>query len=287
MASFNVFGMRNSGTNYLGSLLKENFPELRIAKRYGWKHGGLGVPWRRPRQLSEAREFAPIHDGSYAPEDHIFFVITREPFSWLQSMHRKPHHAPFASELDFSQFIRMRWQAFFNVNFAGEDFSKNKSERYQVAEVDNDIESYSSIFELRASKNYLFTQMARRVRNVAYIQYESLCADPETVLREVSNCYGIKFGDFQDIASAKHGGGLFAPKTMACVSAVDLDYICSHLDFYAEAKCGYYLDASRLCRLVSSAQRVAGEDLLRCVHSDGHLRLKREGGETMTVQIFA
>lgn len=92
---FTIFGERNSGTNYLRSIVELNFPDLKWTSEYGFKHWwlGLNVP-DRPDKLNNNidREIQALTAKSPQTDKVLFLVLVRNPFEWLKSMYDKPHH---------------------------------------------------------------------------------------------------------------------------------------------------------------------------------------------------
>src|SRR5947207_1003126 len=86
-----IYGERCSGTNYLEHLLKNNLKSVSITWKLGWKH------WFHGNGVEDASQT-------------LFFIIHRNPFDWLKSLHAQPFHsAPDLKSIDFSTFIRKEW----------------------------------------------------------------------------------------------------------------------------------------------------------------------------------
>ena len=126
MHKIKLYGERNSGTNYLEKLITLNLnvhqmrsqvpwyivrlqkimPDNEILRdlyfqitfRYnlGWKH--TLVP---PSEVLQ--KYVPVKSVS-------FVTITKNPYSWLLSMHARPHHYyDYAQRTDFETFLTSRW----------------------------------------------------------------------------------------------------------------------------------------------------------------------------------
>lgn len=278
---FQVFGMRCSGTNYLERLLVENFLDSRVVTKYGWKHGGFGFPWRLSARYSPRRQFMELVNPETASSKTVFFVIWRDPISWLQSIHRSPHHAPHLIDVDFAQFIRARWDAFYNINYPGEDFAQEKTARYAIAEFGNNIERFDSVFTLRKEKYKRFSEMCVRAENIVYVNYEILRENVEQFIECIADIFEIEKGPFRDFSNEKHGGGVFAPKPLAEIAAYDLALILESLCLYSEAGKGYYFDVKRLRALCRNNQFVSGDEIMRCVEVERRILVKRGAGEQL------
>ena len=93
---FQVFGERNSGTNFVSHLIDKN-TDLEMVGRYGWKHG------------------FPVA-VAYHPRSLIVFVY-RDPIDWLVSMYNRPYAASKTVKFsDFSAFLRSEWGSFLRAN---------------------------------------------------------------------------------------------------------------------------------------------------------------------------
>ena len=80
-----IFGERNSGTNYLKQLLEINLdPKIEIGSKFGWKHG-----FTHKRAIKNKDT-----------EHTLFLVLTKDPYSWLISMNQRPHQA--VQSIDYS-----------------------------------------------------------------------------------------------------------------------------------------------------------------------------------------
>lgn len=112
---FTIFSERNSGSNYLRSIIELNFPELKYTSQYGFKHWwlGLDVP-DRPKELNNNtdREIQISTATNPETDDVLFLVLVRNPFEWLKSMYDKPHHLREDlrnSYTNITEFLDMPW----------------------------------------------------------------------------------------------------------------------------------------------------------------------------------
>ena len=72
---FTILGERCSGTGFLEQVMTHNF-KLSLTWKYGWKH------------------FFGFNDYKDS-EDTLFIGIVREPYSWINSLYRKPWHLEY------------------------------------------------------------------------------------------------------------------------------------------------------------------------------------------------
>jgi hypothetical protein len=150
-----VFGERNSGSIYLEWLLANNL-KVKIADHWvlGWKH-----------------RLAPEPDELTAElRDLLFVVISKNPYAWALSQHRKPYHYEELKRLDFGDFLR-----------------------FPHGDYPNPIEMWN-----RKYASYL--DMVAYAPNTAFVQYEALVKAPEAELEKLVGRFQLAkgFGWFSD-----------------------------------------------------------------------------------------
>ena len=181
-----IYGERNTNTRYLESLIQLNLDVVQIsgvAPRYvktiqkilpgkewlrdlffsrtwqhnlGWKHGCV-------KSAEELRRFDIL-------KRNICFVsLTKNPYSWLLSLHRKPYsHQHRGEKTDFETFLRSPWKT--------------------VAR-DNCGELLESPVALWNIKNTSYLQLADF--NGLNITTESTVQDPVAVIEKISAHFSI------------------------------------------------------------------------------------------------
>lgn len=122
-----MYGERNVGTNYLTRLISKNLdveqlpgvvPDRLIKlqqrsfgeewlrdlyftvtwrRNLGWKHALVNSPQVLAAQLHWT---APLY----------FVTLTKNPYSWLLSLHRRPYHTTAAVPSSFEKFLNLPWQ---------------------------------------------------------------------------------------------------------------------------------------------------------------------------------
>ena len=101
--SIKVFGERHSGTNAIGYFAGQNF-NLQTKRHdfLGWKH----------RLAPEREEWS-----KFDVESCLFIFCLRNPYSWLQAMHKEPYyeHYPKIKELSFEEFIKFSIEDYENA----------------------------------------------------------------------------------------------------------------------------------------------------------------------------
>ena len=133
--SIKVFGERHSGTNAIGYFAGKNF-NLKF-KHYdflGWKH----------RLAPKKEEWS-----KFEVENCLFIFCIRNPYSWIQAMHREPYydHYPKIKDLSLESFVQ---------------FS---------------IEDYENCIVMWNQKNDSYLRMSEEVPNSIIINVEDFHAD--------------------------------------------------------------------------------------------------------------
>jgi hypothetical protein len=273
---FTVFGERNSGTNYLEKLIARNFAGLTPAPRnFGWKHGGLDRRWWQPGLTPQ-----PLHDHARDAAGVLFIVIHRNPVSWLLSMHRIPHHAPFHVNVPLSVFLRMEWSDYYNERGPGDDIAPDPDRRFALGRARNAIERFPSIFDLRREKIERFTAYATRLPQVVFVTYEAVAANPAGFLNALAEITRVpRLPVLAGVEETKFGTGRFVPREDETVAAHDFEHIAARLSWYHEHLVGYCADFDLMrARLAEAGDGPVAVDGL--VGHLGHMRHMAHGGET-------
>jgi hypothetical protein len=100
--SIKVFGERHSGTNAIGYFAGKNFNlKFQHYDFLGWKH-------RRAPKKDEWSKFDI--------QDCLFIFCMRNPYSWVQAMHREPYydHYPTIKDLSLENFIQFSFEDYEN-----------------------------------------------------------------------------------------------------------------------------------------------------------------------------
>ena len=249
-----IFGHRCSGTNYLEQLLQANLSCIDIKWDYGWKHF--------------------FHKGPIEQGDNcLFIVIYRNPFDWLRSLHRKPHHA--ARELkraSFSQFIRREWRCLYDEK-AGISPNHPLYNTEMLHERDPQTGSrFANVIRMRSAKIRDWESLREKAKNTAYITYEELLDNPQRFIAEISEKFHVpRAAVFKPINDHKGKlGQTFRPKTYAAISASDLDHIVRELDADLELRAGYDIAALAEQHGWRIAKRGVGQMLLKLLDWSVH-----------------
>ncbi len=181
-----IYGERNTNTNFLEKLIHLNLDAKQlpgVAPRYvkttqkilpgkEWlrdlffsvtRHRNLGWKHTRVMSVSELRHYG-VHK-----RDICFVSITKNPYSWLLSLYRKPYsHQYSGGRPDFETFLQTPWKT--------------------VAR-DNCENLLASPIALWNIKNASYLQLANL--NGLNITTESTVQDPQSVIEKISDHFSI------------------------------------------------------------------------------------------------
>jgi len=239
-----IFGERCSGTNYTQSLLLENlifdsseYKNIhKPVSNYGHKHF---PPWfELPlKEYQGPRRYYSLEDN----EETLFVVIFRDPYDWVRSFKKKPHHGlRELRSLPFSQFIRTPWQLNPNNGLV-------KSESNLNPLMDKDPftgENFSNVLHLRSAKIRTMLLVKDKVHNAYYINYETVRDHPKEVLKEIEDIFGLaSTTEFNPIIHTKgrEKKAIYKPKEYPPINLNDLLFINDQLDEELERSIGYEL----------------------------------------------
>ncbi len=127
-----IYGERNTGTNYLHQLIGLNYDiilmpgvvpryikilglgtelakdfyfEKTFSKNLGWKHS-MVIPDR-------------LYETTVYLEEIMFITLTKNPYSWLLSLYRRPYHS-VRNYSSFSDFLSSPWKTVGRDNYVKE-----------------------------------------------------------------------------------------------------------------------------------------------------------------------
>ena len=203
--SIKVFGERHTGTNAIGYFVGKNFNLKFLHYDFlGWKH-----------------RLAPKKDEwlKFDVQNCLFIFCIRNPYSWIQAMHREPYydHYPKIKDLSFQEFVQ---------------FS---------------IEDYENCIEMWNQKNDSYFRMSNEVPNSIIVNVEDFHANQNTFHKNLTDLLNsqdlplIKMNDYVN------GRGWHEKKDIASSLEVpELDksvvkIINSFLSLETMKKCNYKL----------------------------------------------
>ena len=203
--SIKVFGERHTGTNAIGYFVGKNFNLKFLHYDFlGWKH-----------------RLAPKKDewSKFDVQNCLFIFCIRNPYSWIQAMHREPYydHYPKIKDLSLQEFVQ---------------FS---------------IKDYENCIEMWNQKNDSYFRMSNEVPNSIIVNVEDFHADQNTFHKNLADLLNsqdlplIKMNDYVN------GRGRHEKKDIASSLEVpELDksvvkIINSFLSLETMKKCNYRL----------------------------------------------
>ncbi len=227
-------GERCSGTNYLQNLIIKNFHFAPPYFAFSSKHFPVWL---------EGEWFQNVlpkygENRFYRKNDHcLFIVIFRNPYDWLHSFCEKPYHTSqeFKKSVkkDFSKFIRATWDA--------------EPDRKYVECNPRDGSPFKNVMQLRTARIRNMLAIGELVDNIYYLQYETVRDEPEKVIAEIAQLFGLEAADpFEPVLEhykASHViSDTFEVKEYPKISNDDLRYINRYLDKDLEKLIGYELE---------------------------------------------
>ena len=255
-----IFGERNSGTNYLRKLMRDNYKDFEVLagnKGFGWKHGDIGNPWKFYKENNKLFTHK-IHDYKKEGDGVLFLVIYRNPFTWLQSMNNSPHHAPEMFNLNFSDFLRKKWCCYYGP--MGADMDENETVRMSIVKPENLFEEYDNVLELRKDKIRIFESFPSKLKNVCFVRFEDLLKDPEKIIKKIAKIYGFELrGKFENITEDKFGQGKYKAKKYPDIRYSDYQFILNNLDWDLEKTAGYMVNPSKVSQGIAWWKRIFGK----------------------------
>jgi hypothetical protein len=183
MKKIKLFGERNTGTNYLRSLIelnlqveliKDHIPRIKYVRKLelfhsiyfflsqrsnlGWKHANINVKFIT-RKLKENNALNIV-------------LIVKNPYSFLLSLHKRPYHNKGKTKISFNDFIKSNW--------------KTRKREYLNKQLDNPIDLWNI-----KTKNYLNLQKKHPTR-VLLLKYEDLVANPQEIIGQIAIKFDLK-----------------------------------------------------------------------------------------------
>lgn len=182
-----VYGERNSGTIYLSELIRLNFVAKELRGFVPWPVGGLQLilPGREAVRDAffsttfgsnlgwkhmQVKPVEQLQQYSISSRRLHFITITKNPYSWLLSMHRRPYHQYYDAALSFEEFLTTPWQT------TSRDGTKQT--------IANPIELWNV-----KNTSYLPLNSAFPALNLTY---EDVLCDPESMMDKVATEFKLQ-----------------------------------------------------------------------------------------------
>lgn len=203
-----IYGERNTNTNYMSQLISLNlkaeeihgsvpskvmsiqkyFPGnelirdiyfyLTYARNLGWKHTRL-------KTMKELNKYKLIQSNL------VLLTITKNPYSWLLSLHRNPYHQYYTDKPSFEDFLQRQWKTIGREN------------------VDSALKNPMELWNIK-NKSYLQPQNKKLIN----ITTESIFNDPEAIIQKISQQHSIerksgKFVNYERSTKDKNKGSAY------------------------------------------------------------------------------
>jgi hypothetical protein len=177
-----IYGERNTGTNYLSALIDLNLHVAQLpgtapvlirqlqrllpgsellrdayfyiteSKNLGWKHALVKLP-----ELCDQLESLSM--------PLTFLTLTKNPYSWLLSLYKRPHSRQWRTRPPFEEFLNSTWKT------VGRE---------------NAPYNFRDPIDVWNHKNAAYISLKKHHRTIN-IKYENLLQDPESILKEISD----------------------------------------------------------------------------------------------------
>ncbi|ALS99249.1 hypothetical protein [Lacimicrobium alkaliphilum] len=181
-----IYGERNTNTNYMSRLIQLNLnieeipgvapPYIRklqralpgkecvrdmyfyltYRKNLGWKHTCA-------KTEDELRKYKVVNT------DLVFLTITKNPYSWLLSLYRKPYHQYYAKKQTFESFLQHQWRTIGRDN------------------IKTDLKNPIELWNIK-NKSYLRLNNDNTVRT----KTEDIFKDPRAIIDNISERHAVE-----------------------------------------------------------------------------------------------
>ncbi len=214
---FQVLGERNSGTNFVATLLRNNLAEMEETRPYGWKHGFID------RRVVETPGLLTV-------------VVYRHPIRWLQSVHAKP------LELT-DNFGKLRFEDFLETPWTGGFRRENGPMEPSTADLEPKTgRTFPNPMALRSAKIAYLEEMQKMAGCTAYLRFEDVNRRPKESVRAIADTFGLECPHFRGVSGFKGGAGQYLPKPAPMPTEFEMARITEALDLGLEHKLGYTLE---------------------------------------------
>ena len=125
-------------------------------------------------------------------DDILFICIVRDPYTWLNSLYRKPFHLPHKLRNNIDCFLENEFYSLHD-NFPSPN-ADEKTERMNDRNMYTK-ERYNNIFEMRHTKlKYLIEDLPSKVKHYIFIKYEDFITNFEETMNKIRDC-GLEVKD--------------------------------------------------------------------------------------------
>jgi hypothetical protein len=153
MREYTILGERCSGTNFLETIIHDNFK--------------LKLNWGSTHKHFFGYNGYDIHVRNNP--DKIYIGIVRNPVDWLMSFFKKPHHQHLSRQVDINTFLLSEFYSCVDNTVV------NPIEQMHDRNFKNNNLRYKNVFEMRSVKcNYLVHEFREIAKLYTFIRYEDL-----------------------------------------------------------------------------------------------------------------
>jgi hypothetical protein len=234
-----IFGERNSGTNFLDQLLRRNVtfqPDRVLGSKEAKKNSYDYIFGFKHWFVTDDLLSNPIQHNT------LFLSIFRHPLFWLRSMRDLPYQGVNHTNLPVKEFLRKEW-------YAEHDGHEMLNERDPKTG-----RRFGNIMQLRSAKINSFLGLQHKVDHYAQVRYEDLLANPRDFFQSLSSRFPGTFRTDLCVQPSRRASIRQKLKTFCQTTEIestfdstDRDYIRSQLDMDAEHRLGYEIrDVRRL-----------------------------------------
>lgn len=158
---YTIYGERHSGTKLIQKIFAAN-THLELTWEYGWKHW---IGFCDKQTIINAN-------------DTLFVCLVRNPYDWILSFFREPHHVPKENRESINNFLTKQWYSVYDAIF---DTTEILDDRNFLTN-----KRYSNIFDMRKHKIYYMRQLLPQIcSNMILLSYETLTTNTESVIMDI------------------------------------------------------------------------------------------------------
>jgi hypothetical protein len=185
MPTIKIYGERNTGTNYLQQLINKNlnvhilqgtapyrirklqkflpgkewlvdlYFSQTFSKNLGWKHSLV----KNTKKLNKYKITGKIS----------FITLTKNPYSWLISLYRRPYHQYYTEKPDFETFLNSTWK---------------------TVQRENAQKVFNNPIELWNKKNRSYIILKQDLPTIN-LRYEDILRNPEEIIEQIKNKFNL------------------------------------------------------------------------------------------------
>ncbi len=219
-----LYGERNSGTNYLKRLLTVH---MRVPENFVGSYATKSNPVSSAKLMGYKHFYVNPEKVAKHQSRTLFLVIYKNPYTWLRSMMEKPYH--FRASLEGKVLTDLP-----DIKLDGRDSRGTK-----IKDVHPETGADVTMFELRAHKIANWEGLVDQVDNVAFVNYEHLLMYPTQIVQTIVARFGSLFHTQHIphiLTDKRYLDKYVTPEPFA---DGEMDAMDAHINWDAEARVGY------------------------------------------------